>query len=968
MLTKSENQPLYNFHTEDTPLHMICKKSNHAIAEVLLKHSPRILFLQDARKLTPLHIACSRGDVTMVRLFLDTLQYMLSSGEYTEDNQMTLDFRDALGRTPFFNACYYGFAEIVRLLVNFQAENSMLVSMNVNAALSNTQRTPLHAAVRKGSTDVVQLLLTLKDITIDAEARPSDKTHKRIIQILQRKLHGRVIPGQDSMDDDRATGSPTTSNPSTPVFGRSTPATRNTPPTLTSPSSSGALDEGLGRYMRSPTSRTPERHATVTTFERERWSAEEPRSPIERNAFTVTFPRPLPRSGDDIGMEEMKKRSTTDAPGLGLGDTTIGVFELRPNGKLEVKPLNQGTMLKGFKDFFVTPLAEACAYGYVEIMSLLLKYGAQDETGLACRIAHLVQRSDLISLILSHHCFMAERRTELRRTANSTFGLQLLWSNKNLPCVDGEWLKGRTIYYPPSHRDDDEGGDTGYSSTLIVQQQRQRRLSSRAEVNTTAITVILLEQNSLDSVPIELFRLPNVIEINLSNNHLTKLPELQGYSSWECVQLEELNLNRNLLVKLPSYIWTLPGLIKLSVSHNKLESLLPDRGREIDDKMLSFTLESIDFSHNQLKVLPRFVFDLQSLKKVTLHHNSLDALPETLWSCTTLQELIVSNNLLTSLPWCEPEHTMIASRTEAGKGHPDLIRQSERALMGTVEVRPLFDRNASFFNRQPSHVTLQGIRPLGTVQELYWSNYSAAGTEGCDYSSLYKLNISNNKLDTFPEALPCLAPNLTEIDVSKNMFKHIDIQFIPLSIKKFTARNCQIERFGNIIGKDLYVQVVKNCRHGKTFGLPCQHRCHPRLPCLTSLNLVGNQIQYFQLIHHPPLDEETQDHRKDESKFQVRVSSLELLYPALEGLDLTNNNLQEEFNPNIGHQSHLKWIRLSKNHNLLKVPMEFAYLKNTRQFTELSMEDLPNLWEPPKDYQSVSLTHLLTYMRSRLKE
>ena len=940
MLTKSENQPLYNFHTKDTPLHMICKKSNHAIAEVLLKHSPRMLFLRDARKRTPLHIACSRGDVTMVLLILDSLQCMLSRGEYAEDDEMTLDFRDALGRTPFFNACYYGFTDVIRLLVNFQAENSMLVLMNVNAALSNTQRTPLHAAVRKGSTDIVQLLLTLKDITIDAEARPSDKTHKRIIHLYQRKLHGGVIPWQDSTDDDRATSS---SNPSTPVFGRSTPATRNTPPILTSLSSSGALDEGLGRYMKSPTKRRPERHATV----RERWSADESRSPVERNAFTVTFPRPLPRSGGVTGMEEMKKRSTTDTPELGLGDTTIGVFELRPNGKLEVKPLNQGTMLKGFKDFFVTPLAEACAYGYVEIMSLLLKYGAQDETGLACRIAHLVQRSDLISLILSHHCFMAERRTELRRTANSTFGLQLLWSNKNLPCVDGEWLKG---HYPPSHREDNEGGDTGYSSTKNVQQQRQRCLSSRAEVNTTAITVIHLEQNSLDSVPIELFCLPNVVEVDLSNNHLTKLPELQGYNSWQCVQLEELNLNHNLLVMLPSCIWTLPGLIKLSVSHNKLVSLLPDRGREINDKMLSFTLESIDFSHNQLKVLPRFVFELQSLKRVTLHHNSLDTLPETLWSCITLQELIVSNNLLTSLPWCKPEHTMIASLTKAGTGHPDMIRQSERALTGTVELP---DRIVSF-TQQPSHVTLQGIRPLGT--------------RGYDYSSLYKLNISNNKLDTFPEFLPCLAPNLTEIDISKNTFKHIDIQFIPQSIKKFTAKNCQIERFGNIIGKDLYVQVVKNCRHGKTFGLPCQHRSHLQLPCLTTLNLVGNRIQYFQLIYHLPLDEETQDHGKDESKFQVKVYSLELLYPALEGLDLMSNNLQEEFNPNIGHQSHLKWIRLSRNHNLLKVPMEFAYLKNTRQFTELSMEDLPNLWEPPKEYQSVSLTHLLTYMRSRLKE
>lgn len=98
------------------------------------------------------------------------------------------------------------------------------------------------------------------------------------------------------------------------------------------------------------------------------------------------------------------------------------------------------------------------------------------------------------------------------------------------------------------------------------------------------------------------------------------------------------------------------------------------------------------------------------------------------------------------------------------------------------------------------------------------------------------------------------------------------------------------------------------------------------------------------------------------------VASLDLLYPLLEGLDLGKNKLEGMFNPNIGYQSHLKSINLSKNHYLEKLPMEFAHLKNSRLFTELSRNDCPNLVEPPKEYQNVSLTHLLAYMRSRLKE
>ncbi len=50
--------------------------------------------------------------------------------------------------------------------------------------------------------------------------------------------------------------------------------------------------------------------------------------------------------------------------------------------------------------------------------------------------------------------------------------------------------------------------------------------------------------------------------------------------------------------------------------------------------------------------------------------------------------------------------------------------------------------------------------------------------------------------------------------------------------------------------------------------------------------------------------------------------------------------------------------------------MEFAYLKNTKQLTELRMDNLPALVEPPMEYQNsdAGLGHLLTYMRSRLKE
>ena len=275
---------------------------------------------------------------------------------------------------------------------------------------------------------------------------------------------------------------------------------------------------------------------------------------------------------------------------------------------------------------------------------------------------------------------------------------------------------------------------------------------------------------------------------------------------------------------------------------------------------------------------------------------------------------------------------MIDSRQEYGPRA--LIKQSDKVMVGKRQMQPQFKHNSSLFQRHPSVVGT--IKSLPNLQELSWSVSVPVNTvEGCDYSSLTKLVLSYNKLRIFPEALPCLAPNLQELDISDNEFKHVDIQFIPQSIKKFTARRCKIARFGNVLQKDMWSQVVRNCRHGKTFGMPCQHRSHRNLPCLLNLDLLGNDLSHFQLIHHPPLESEREDPSKEDRQYRHGVASHDLLYPLLEGLDLGRNKLEGQFNPNICYQSHLKSINLSENHSLEKLSMEFAHLKNSRLFTEL---------------------------------
>ena len=880
LLSRSSNQPLHNLNTFHTPLLVACQKKNHKIAQLLLNHSPQLLFLQDARnKHSALHIACSNCDIDMLDLLLVYVKYNLRHCDIDESNKFSLDFLDILNRTPLFNACYYSFLGGVKRLLEFQNEHRSSVSLDVNAPVEHTQRTPLHCAVQKGEIEIIQLLLDTKRVDTNLKARPLKDMQEWLLCSIQKKLHNRVMPIQENVDY---------SLPSS-IFSSSV------------------------------------------------------NNPISVNVLGKT--------------------------------NAIAIYETR-HGRLEVLP--KGSEGKKFDDIFMTALAEACVYGHIDIVSLLLKRGARDEDGFACQICHITQNPSLERLILSYHCSLGVVKTDHQSKQVSgggklPHGLELHWSSKKLSACDGEWLNNRVVFYPEQNSTDNDITDTGYGTRQHCDYEAPiTYVPVSAEVDYNAVKAVNLDHNFLKEVPIELFRLPKVIKIDLSDNCIIKLPEEDCCESlestvlcgWECGELEELNLSHNHLTKLPGCVWVLPKLKTLYGQNNSITTLFPDdKGFNIRS-FLSMSMTEINFSNNKLDVISPFVFELPNLRTVLFQHNMLQSIPKTIWTCESLQDLDVSHNSIASLTWCEDERTVIDTKQEFGP--MALIKQSDMITVGKCQVWSQFQHNSSF-QRYPSVVDT--IKPLPNSPELSWNvNVPANAVEGCDFSSLTRLVLSHNQLRIFPEALPCLAPNLQELDVSNNEFNHVDIQFIPQSIKKFTAQHCKIARFGNILEKDMWLQVVRNCQHSKSFGMPCHHRSHHNLPCLLKLDLLGNDIMHFQLIHHPPLESEHEDPAKKEGHYRHGVTSLDLLYPLLEGLNLGNNKLEGQFNPNIGYQSHLKSINLSKNHSLEKLPMEFAHLKNSRLFTELSRDDCPNLVEPPKEYQNVSLTHLLAYMRSRLKK
>ena len=422
-----------------------------------------------------------------------------------------------------------------------------------------------------------------------------------------------------------------------------------------------------------------------------------------------------------------------------------------------------------------------------------------------------------------------------------------------------------------------------------------------AQLDAFKLTRVSLSNNNIKSLPVELLQLPNLQSLDVSSNLIHGIP-----SNISCPSLKRLYLSNNILIELPVSVWYLPYLEKLEVKNNLLECIGKDF---VGLTRLSRLLRVVDISRNKLDVLPSFVLGLPALEELNISYNELVNLPDNLWECSTLRELDASHNVLVNLPSCEPQSTLMLSQ----QPHPIPAVQCGQKVVGAKV-----------------HVE--------------------------------KLLLNGNKLSMFPDALPCLAPLLIELDVSRNSIEEIDISFLPVMLRKLVASNNKIKKFGTIVNSQLKNHMIQHCRMLSNQYQQCHHRSHKEMRSLTAINLANNQLKHFQLMQSLELDNRPVD------RHSMSYSQLDLLYPELENLNISHNCLQGCFNHNIGYQSQLKSITLDGNAELEELPTQFAYFKKSKKFTQLSLYNLPKLRDPPKEYHENKLRTLLSYMSSRLKK
>ena len=307
------------------------------------------------------------------------------------------------------------------------------------------------------------------------------------------------------------------------------------------------------------------------------------------------------------------------------------------------------------------------------------------------------------------------------------------------------------------------------------------------------------------------------------------------------------------------------------------------------------------------------------LEEINISYNDLRSVPQYVFSTKIVD---ISHNKIKCLPACIWKSKSL-----------NILNVSNNEL---VEITFPKSSCTSVHYTRTSSFTSKGKRKLsaeGNPSVLIHKNGKEMNE--CYTNGLDKLDLSYNKLTSLPTDLACFASNLQRLNISGNNISVLYICLLPPCLKYLAAVECKLECI-----KTSYDTV-----------LLCHHKTHTSLSNLAFLHLKGNVLQDFTFKG------DVQDTRERR-----------LIFPELVTLDLSNNQLSNRLDPNIGLQKHLTTLILSDNPNLKFLPLELSHLSNN--LGHLALDNLPSLRDLPKEYiltTCKSPKRFLSYMKSRMK-
>lgn len=450
--------------------------------------------------------------------------------------------------------------------------------------------------------------------------------------------------------------------------------------------------------------------------------------------------------------------------------------------------------------------------------------------------------------------------------------------------------------------------------------------------------------------------------------------------------ITRLDLSNNCLAWVPPIIFQLQSLKILNIAQNKIERLptVDDFDDSSKYKMKYQTkgystpfLEELYLQDNRLDLLPVEIFSLPSLSILDVSNNKLSSLPYQMWKSPKLKELNAAFNLLKELPTMPCEET-----SECGSVCSLDSSRSADTDLGTPQDIP------QAFNSAEQEIYLQQYEL--EHKNLWNKNVEVIehsvvndGDNDSQFCQITWLNLAHNQFTSVPPLLPCLAVNLSRLNLSYNRLRSMShITSYPATLKQLELSGNQIccwMSLPQVDCLDMMEQAAIACyapaqgsrpsklARGRSFrstilNTVCSHRRHLRLDNLRTLILADNAITRLQLT----TDDDGSAEAEDWETVGMTATKSKLMFPNLSMLDLSNN-LLKEIPPIIHELSSLSVLNVSGNCELSDLPPQMGLLS---RLWNLNMKGC-NLQEPLKsmiESKKYKTMDIIGYLKSVLED
>jgi Leucine-rich repeat (LRR) protein len=312
------------------------------------------------------------------------------------------------------------------------------------------------------------------------------------------------------------------------------------------------------------------------------------------------------------------------------------------------------------------------------------------------------------------------------------------------------------------------------------------------EIQPDSVRRLTIDDPTAAVLPPEVFRCRNLVELELVNTHLKKLPTMEGLDRLTRIILyandpgRRLKLGKIPTVKtlklrsprpsaLPRSYKSLASLELLDLADNSLtavprgttrnkrlrELILRYNQIRLSERKLSVpeTLESLDLQRNEIEAVPAMLGKLTHLRKVTFNYNRITSVHPDFQKLQKLESVSFYNNQLTEIPLSLLELPALRD--------VDLYyNQIEKVPADITRLRSLEILYLAF-NRIFSLPDNLGDFPNLKELYLHHNRISELPASLGQLHQLKVLRVNNNYLGSLPDELLQLL-NLENLDISAN--------------------------------------------------------------------------------------------------------------------------------------------------------------------------------------------------------